>query len=69
MDQPRPAHLPVESSLEGDNPGGGQLRPRYLPDDEDDGGAPGCEDDTGSGPGLPHADDAGADDAESEASA
>ena len=31
MDQPRPAHLPVESSLEGDNPGGGQLRPRYLP--------------------------------------
>ena len=31
MDQPRPAHLPVESNLEGDTPGGGQLRPRYLP--------------------------------------
>ncbi|CAJ1440302.1 unnamed protein product, partial [Effrenium voratum] len=62
MDQPRPAHLPVESSLEGDNPGGGQLRPRYLPmeNPEPEGqmvkmmAVPqGCEDDT-IGNGLQH---------------
>ena len=72
MDQPRPAHLPVgwwptstEVPTHGESGAGG-------PDDEDDGGVSGYEDDTigaGSGSGLPHADDAGADDAESEASA